>query len=287
MIALDGALNTRAVAGFRILDGRRIRPGILYRGSALSYLTDEDRATLQYLDVRTVIDFRGPEEQAKAPDRLPPGAVSVSAPVDQDDLDFTRIGSLLERHGFSRQMHDREKVDEHGPFYRMLSLVDSYGDPGFLPKLAAYKAMFDRLLDPERKGAILVHCTGGRDRTGIGVAVLLRALGVAEETIEADYLASNVLLQPERDDPSSTSFRRFTFSNVYVQPTGNQTFQKVAADLGETPQHIYDAVRLRPEFLTTLWANIDQGYGSFDDFLASRYGLTPERIARLKDVMTS
>lgn len=287
VISLDGALNTRAVAGFRIADGRRIRPDILYRGSALSYLTDEDRAMLQYLDIRTVIDLRGPEEQAKAPDRLPVGAISISAPVSQDDLDFTRIESLLERYGFSSQMRDREKVNGYGPFYRMFSLVNSYGDPAFLSKLAAYKTMFDQLLDPDRSGAILMHCTGGRDRTGIATAILLRTLGVAEKTIEADYLASNVLLQPDREDPDSTSFQRFTFSNVYIQPTSNHTFQKVAAGLGETSQRIYDAVRLRPEYLTALWANIDQRYGSFDAFLATEYGLTPERIARLKDVLAA
>jgi protein-tyrosine phosphatase len=132
-----------------------------------------------------------------------------------------------------------------------------------------------------------VHCTGGRDRTGIATAILLRALGVPEEAIEADYLASNVLLQPDRDDPHSTSFQRFSFSNVYIQPTSNHTFRKVAAELGETPQHIYDAVKLRPEYLTTLWANIDNVHGSFDDFLANVYGLTPRRIAQLKDVLTS
>lgn len=287
LIPLDGALNTRAIAGFRIADGRRIKPGILYRGSALSYLTDRDRATLQRLHIRTVIDFRGREEEAKAPDRLPAGAVSISAPIDQDDLDFTRINSLLDREGFSSQMRDRDKVDGYGPFYRMFSLVNSYGDPGFLPKLAACKTMFNHLLDPGRTGAILVHCTGGRDRTGIATAILLRALGVSEKAIEADYLASNVLLQPDRDDPHSRSFQRFSFSNIYIQPTSNHAFRKVAADLGETPQHIYDAVKLRSEYLTTLWATIDQEYGSFGDFLATEYGLTPERIAQLEDVMTS
>ncbi|MGW0229431.1 tyrosine-protein phosphatase [Actinopolymorpha singaporensis] len=42
MTPLGSALNTRAVAGFRLVGGRRIRPGILYRSSALSYLSDED-----------------------------------------------------------------------------------------------------------------------------------------------------------------------------------------------------------------------------------------------------
>lgn len=286
IVALDGALNVRAIAGFRICDGREITPSILYRGSALSHLTERDRAVLRQLDVRTVIDFRGPEEQAKAPDRLPSGAVSISAPVDQDQLDFGRIDSLLDRNGFAAHMRDREKVDEYGPFYRMFALVNSYGDPAFLPKLAAYKTMFDHILDPHRRGAIFLHCTGGRDRTGIATAILLRALGVAGKTIEANYLASNVLLQPDRDNPEDTSFRRFAFSNVYIQPTTNRLFQKVAADLGESPQHIYDAVKLRAEYLTTLWTNIDQAYGSFDEFLAAAYDLTPSRIARLRDVMT-
>jgi len=287
VVPLDGALNVRAVAGFRTSDGRRIRPGILYRGSALSYLTEADLATLARLDIRTVIDLRGPQERAKAPNRLPAGAVSVAAPVDQDALDFAEIRARLDRHGFSPGMYDRDRVDAHGPFYRMFNLVNSYGDPRFLPKLGAYKAVFDHLLDPDREGAILVHCTGGRDRTGIGVAILLRTLGVSQETIEANYLASNVLLQPDRDDPDSTSFRRFTFSNVYIQPTTNHAFAKVAAELGETPQRIYDAVKLRPECLRKLWANIDQQYGTFASFLATMYDLTPERIARLRDVMTS
>jgi RimJ/RimL family protein N-acetyltransferase len=287
LVALEGALNTRAVAGFRIDDGRRIAPGILYRGSALSYLTDADRATLERRGIRTVIDLRGSEEQTKAPDRLPAGAVSISAPVNQDDLDFTRIASLLDEYGFSPQLHDRETVDQYGPFYRMFNLVNSYGEPAFLPKLAAYKGLFDVILDPGREGAVLIHCTGGRDRTGIAIAVLLRVLGVDDATIEANYLASNVLLQRDRDDPDSTSFRRFTFSNVFVQPTTNRAFQKVAADLGETPQHIYDALKLRGDLLTDLWSNIDRHYGSFDHFIATEYDLTPERIARVKAVMTA
>ncbi|MGK5740295.1 tyrosine-protein phosphatase [Micromonospora sp. URMC 103] len=184
-------------------------------------------------------------------------------------------------------MHDRAKVEEYGPFYRMLTLVNGYGDADFLRRLGAYKAMFDQLLHPAREGAILIHCTGGRDRTGIATAILLRALGVSDTTIRANYLASNLLLQPDRHDPNSTSYQRFTFSNVYVQPPRNHTFAKVAATLGETPHHLYDAIKLRPEYLTTLWATIDHQYGSFDSFLAAAYDLRPSRITALKDIMTA
>lgn len=198
VIEMQGALNTRDVGGFPIADGRIIKSGILYRSSALTYLTDKDRATLSALTIDRVIDFRGPREQAEGPDRLPSRIATISAPITQDELDFTKIDALLDQQRFSPQMHDREKVGKFGPFYRMFNLVNSYGDPGFLPKLAAYKAIFDQLLDPSRAGTVLMHCTGGRDRTGIGTAILLRALGVSEKTIEANYLASNILLQPDR-----------------------------------------------------------------------------------------
>ncbi|HVX42895.1 MAG TPA: tyrosine-protein phosphatase [Mycobacteriales bacterium] len=287
VIALQGALNVREVAGFRTGNGRRIESGMLYRSSALSYLTGRDRAELARLNIHTVIDFRGPDEQAKAPDRLPIGAVSISAPINQDDLNFSKIDAMLDRDGFSARMHDRELVDGYGPFYRMYTLVNSYDDPDFLPKLAAYKAIFDRILDPGRTGAILMHCTGGRDRTGIATAIVLRTLGVPETTIEANYLASNVLLQPDRDDPGSTTFERFTFSNVFLQPLGNRAFQKAATRLDETPRHIYDAVKLRAEYLRKLWATIDAAYGSFDRFLAAEYHLTSSRIARFTEVMTA
>lgn len=288
VVPLAGSLNTRAIAGFRIADGRTIKPGILYRSSALTYLTDADKKVLaDDLKVRTVIDFRGPKEQAKGPDQLPAGVRSIASPVNQDDLDYPRIDALLTAQGFSAQMHDHEKVDAHGPFYRMFTLVNSYGETSFLPKLAAYKTVFDQLLDPNRSGAILMHCTGGRDRTGIGTAILLRTLGVDEKTIEANYLASNTLLQPQRTDPASTFFDRFSFSSVYLQPAGNLEFQKVATELGETPQHIYDAVKLKASYLSTLWQTIDKQYGSFDAFLAKELGMTPDRITQLRNVMTA
>jgi RimJ/RimL family protein N-acetyltransferase len=66
MIRPDGALNARAIGGFPLSDGRGIKPGILYRSSALSYLTETDRETLQRLQVRTIIDFRGPDDKPRA-----------------------------------------------------------------------------------------------------------------------------------------------------------------------------------------------------------------------------
>ncbi|WP_315823778.1 tyrosine-protein phosphatase [Paraflavitalea speifideaquila] len=59
-----------------------------------------------------------------------------------------------------------------------------------------YKPLFQKLLALPDTAAILYHCTGGRDRTGMASALFLYALGVPESTIEADFTASNIYLVP-------------------------------------------------------------------------------------------
>ena len=44
--------------------------------------------------------------------------------------------------------------------------------------------------DPANR-PLVIHCTAGKDRTGLAVALLLLALGVPEETVVADYTLSN------------------------------------------------------------------------------------------------
>lgn len=61
----------------------------------------------------------------------------------------------------------------------------------------AYRQFFDILLShQENDGAVLFHCTAGKDRTGMGAVYLLSALGVDGHTIRQDYLATNDLIQP-------------------------------------------------------------------------------------------
>ena len=43
----------------------------------------------------------------------------------------------------------------------------------------------------ERNVPLVVHCAAGKDRTGVAVAVLLRALDVSEDTAIEDYLLTN------------------------------------------------------------------------------------------------
>ena len=61
------------------------------------------------------------------------------------------------------------------------------------PAIESYRSFFQDLLT--NKGAILFHCTSGKDRTGIATVLILTALGVSKQTIYQDYLLSNYYYQ--------------------------------------------------------------------------------------------
>ena len=46
---------------------------------------------------------------------------------------------------------------------------------------------------------VLLHCTSGKDRTGVAVAVLLRALGVAREVVVEEFLLSDEVRRADID----------------------------------------------------------------------------------------
>ncbi|MGW6535055.1 tyrosine-protein phosphatase [Streptomyces sp. NPDC055051] len=169
LIRLQGTANLRDAGGYRTRDGQWVRMGEVYRSDALDKLTDADLATLRRLGVRTVLDLRMESERAAAPDRVPAGARHVVADVLAGSGTFTAM---------PRTPAEAEAMMVEGNRF-MVS-----GDTA----RTAYAIVLDELAD---RDGVLFHCTAGKDRTGWAEAALLTALGVPEETVMADYLASN------------------------------------------------------------------------------------------------
>ena len=109
---------------------------------------------------------------------------------------------------------------------------------------------------------MLHHCAAGRDRTGIGATYIYLALGVPRETIIADYLLSNELLAP-----------------IYAQM---RSMLAEAAD-GETLERAMAMMTLRRELLEAVFDEIDRRYGGDGAFLEAQFGLSPSRLAALRD----
>ncbi|MDZ7932067.1 tyrosine-protein phosphatase [Rhodococcus sp. NPDC076796] len=177
--ALDGAWNFRDLGGARTTDGATVRPGSFYRASELSALTEHGRRTIADLGIRTVFDFRGePEIGRSGADRVPEGVRSISVPFD------TVRGE--------RAPHEAPISDEQSQVDYMLRAYASY------PTLDGASYAIKRVVDAlaERRGGVLVHCAAGKDRAGWTVSTVLRAAGVDEDDIVADYLRSNDAVAP-------------------------------------------------------------------------------------------
>ena len=84
--------------------------------------------------------------------------------------------------------------------------------------LKQYARFLDVLLHV-KNGAVVFHSATGEDRTGVGTALLLFALGVPKETIRRDYMRSNPCLEDEL--------------KVYAQALPGRTGRKIAGKLAD------------------------------------------------------
>ncbi len=155
--------NLRDVRGLRTEDGRIVRRGVLYR----SEVPHSTRTDLAVWPPATVIDLRSPREYT-GPHPLADVATIHSVP----------LGASLAPALAAEQTADPDLTWA----YRHLTR-DAAGEIARITALVA-----------SAPGPVLVHCTAGKDRTGIVVAVLLRAVGVRRADVVTDYLRTEANL---------------------------------------------------------------------------------------------
>lgn len=186
-LPLTGASNVRDLGGWRVADGRRVRPGRVWRSAALHMLTAEDLAALAATGLRTVCDLRGQAEAARAPSRLPPGAEAHPLPIEPF------VGASL------RDILARGAASGEGAVALLRQAYRAY----VTDHLDAYRRLFALLLDEERR-PLLFHCSAGKDRTGIGAALILTVLGADRATVIADYSATDRFWRRDHPLPPGT-----------------------------------------------------------------------------------
>jgi protein tyrosine/serine phosphatase len=235
-IALEGAVNFRDLGGYRAADGRHVRWRTLFRADGLSNLTPADHAVIRRLGVATVVDLRTTFEVERG-----------RFPVEEIPVGFHHVPLL-------------EAVPEAEAFERA---------PGFLAtqyrEIAAQAAPrigeILRLLARRHAHPVVVHCTAGKDRTGVLVAVLLGILGVDDETIVADYALSARAMATLR--------------------------QRLAERYPEARPQIEQATELfsaEPSNISSLLTDLRRRHGSIDGYARSA-GVGDGELAALRDVL--
>jgi protein tyrosine/serine phosphatase len=174
----EGCLNVRDLGGLPTEDGRRIRDGAVVRSDNIRALTEEGWRALEKHGVARIVDLRWPEEKEDDPPR-------------ELEIDVVHVPVLGE--GYDPEYV--AELDEH------LQSVDEIADHyawSYLDFLERYRARFGQAIAAvaDADGTVLVHCLGGKDRTGLVSALLLRLAGVGLDTIGLDYAASGPNLEP-------------------------------------------------------------------------------------------
>jgi protein-tyrosine phosphatase len=241
-VILQGAVNFRDMGGYITKDNREVKWGKIYRSADISKLTDQDLKTILALNIKMVCDFRGPAEISAAPDRIPEGVDRINLPAGSEN-----IGGA---NSFMKYMKSPALADS------MMRSV--YVKNDFFK--AKYKPMFDQLLSLEDDKALMFHCTAGKDRTGIGAALILYALGVPEAEIFKDY----------------------ELTNEYRKQSNEERIKMMTAQ-GISEQAARSMMAADPRYLKACFDSLNEKYGSIDKFLETEMELTPKKREELKN----
>jgi protein-tyrosine phosphatase len=186
-LAWDGLLNARDLGGHPTEDGGETRWGSIVRADSVRQLSEEGWQAVVDYGVRTVVDLRSDEELAADP--------PAELPVDAVHVPF-----------FDEYRDDvREEVEQasagapdHATATREVYLI-------FLEHFRANVTAAIRAVGQAPEGGVVVHCHGGKDRTGLVTAFLLRLAGVPIDEIATDYALSEQRLRTRHEEWFATA----------------------------------------------------------------------------------
>ena len=178
----EGCFNFRDIGGYLNQDGQRVKKGLYFRTGRQDRMTDRDLLKLSELKISTQIDLRKPDEV------LDQGR----GPLEAMGAKYINIAVIPE--GGSDQL-SRLVGDTGISGKRYLGYLE-FGPTSWL-RLFGILSELDNL-------PVVLHCTAGKDRTGVSTAFLLSILGVSRDVIEADYLLTNLDTERQADFIEST-----------------------------------------------------------------------------------
>ncbi|MCA8886619.1 MAG: tyrosine-protein phosphatase [Hyphomonadaceae bacterium] len=254
LVAFERVLNFRDFGGWNTADGAKVVRGKLYRSAAFNDASDADIARLNEMNVSFLVDLRRPEERRYEPNKWPGETTRVF--VNDEGAE----GISLPPHLVALMQSDLS------PASTRTYMTNLYREIPFDPRLIGlYRNWFNELAEG---GAGVIHCAAGKDRTGIGCALTLIALGVDEETVFADYEFTNQAVDLEKRMP------------------------KIQARMEERLARKLDPEALRPMlgveigYLRAALDAIDAKHGSVLSYMESELGVGAHERAVLRGKLT-
>ncbi len=166
-LRLEHGQNIRDLGGYETEDGSVTRFGKLLRSGGLHSLTEAEWRRLYDYGVRTILDLRSQAEIDLHPDQVPEGMAWYHCPLQTDQIDPKDLSGSA------------EKAFEGSLTEGYLTMVKRHG--------ALLASALKRLTAGLAEGAVLFHCTAGKDRTGLLASAVYFLCNAADEDIIADY----------------------------------------------------------------------------------------------------
>ncbi|ARS26247.1 tyrosine-protein phosphatase [Sphingomonas sp. KC8] len=249
VLPLQQASNFRDLGGYRTVDGKHVRWGMIYRSGAPAMLSPADLAFVDGLNIRTTIDLRSNEER-----RLTPSLFASANDRRTISHDYSMLALLPE------STRGTMGLPERGGYGSVATTL-----------APLFKDVFQSLETAD--GAVHFHCSAGQDRAGMTAALILAALGVPRDVILKDYHLSTSARRPKYEMPPIDLAKHLN------DPIA--AFFAAAQKSGkDAPQPLFgkDGVSI----LGATFDMIDAQWGSVEGYLRAVVGLTDSDFARLR-----
>jgi protein-tyrosine phosphatase len=240
-IPFDGIHNFRDFGDYPARGGR-LKRGRLYRAANQAQATDADLARMAELSLSVIVDLRRDNERERDPSRRWQG---FAATVIDNDLPQSNADAWNNWIG-----GEDHSVEAHRAF-----MADYYRAAPFQTRhIDLYRRYFHALAETD--GAVLVHCTAGKDRTGIICALTHHLAGVPDELIVEDFLLTN--------DPERMAARLPIMRQMIADSHGG----RVPPD-----DALIAAMGVEADYLRTAFEVMTEAHGSIDGYLEEALGL--------------
>ncbi len=251
-IDLEGQKNFRDLGGYNNIFGESVRWRILFRSGDLYKLTDADLWIVNNLDLQLVIDFRSKAEIDERPDRSPAGAKILI-----DSITIERFQELLD---YVLETGDTSQLT--------VSNIADIFESVYTDNIEQFKVMLSEVINNENR-PVLIHCRGGKDRTGFGAALILASLQIPDKVIIEDYLLSNEYLK------DSTEETLDYLKKMIEENTGNTPTE-------DDMERIRNLTEVRQEYIEVAFQNVFDKYETFEEYIVNGLEISEYKIEEFR-----
>ncbi|WEV65706.1 tyrosine-protein phosphatase [Bifidobacterium sp. ESL0764] len=242
-VVIDGVPNSRGIGGYPTQDGHKLRDGLFFRTAGLNFLGEHGLDDLHRLNVKEVVDLRDPLEVEQWPYILP------------DDIHVDRVPLL------------KTTMTEQGGMKEMskgIDMAEMYHDIVF--GSAEQIVLILRKLLKDDGHPMLIHCTAGKDRTGITSGILMSLLGVSDDMVVSCYAQSGANL--------GDAFKKAVLKGLNSDEKGVGQITAAQTAMLASP----------PELMRGVLAGIKSEYGSAEQYCLQN-GMSADEVAGLRALL--